>query len=104
MLAGRPRALGILRARAQGFVPSPQLHDYVRGVLARLLVNVKMPPSFKPDVRILAAPEFTGECTPDGTLIVTVGLLEQIENEDELAFVLGHEVAHAIYKHEAKNW
>jgi hypothetical protein len=31
-------------------------------------------------------------------------LLEQVENEDELAFVLGHEVAHAIYRHEAKNW
>jgi Zn-dependent protease with chaperone function len=104
VLAGRPRALGILRARAQGFVPSPQLHDYVKGVLARLLVNMKMPATFHPEVRVLAAPEFTGECTPDGTLIVTVGLLEQLENEDELAFVLGHEVAHAIYKHEAKNW
>ncbi|HUJ47133.1 MAG TPA: M48 family metallopeptidase [Rhizomicrobium sp.] len=104
VLAGRPRALGILRARAQGFVPSPQLHDYVKGVMVRLLANVKMPPTFHPDVRILAAPEFAGECTPDGTLIVTVGLLEQLENEDELAFVLGHEVAHAIYKHQAKNW
>ncbi|MBV9571307.1 MAG: M48 family metalloprotease [Alphaproteobacteria bacterium] len=104
VLSGRPLALGILRARAQGFVPSPQLQSYAQGVLARLLVNVKMPPSFHPQVRVLAAPEFTGECTPDGTLIVTVGLLELLENEDELAFVLGHEVAHAIYKHQAKNW
>src|SRR5437868_5006952 len=103
-LQGRPMALGIMRSRAQGFVPSPQLHDYVKGVLLRLLANVKLPPSFKPEVRILAAPQFAGECTPDGTLIVTVGLLEGIENEDELAFVIGHEVAHAIYRHEAKNW
>ncbi|HSC18441.1 MAG TPA: M48 family metallopeptidase [Rhizomicrobium sp.] len=104
VLAGRPLALGIMRARAQGFVPSPQLQTYVHGVMTRLLTNVKMPPSFHPEVRVLAAPEFTGECTPDGTLIITVGLLEQIENEDELAFVLGHELAHAIYKHQAKNW
>ncbi|HEY1636893.1 MAG TPA: M48 family metallopeptidase, partial [Rhizomicrobium sp.] len=103
-LQGRPLALGIMRSRAQGFVPSPQLHDYVKGVLLRLLANVRLPPSFKPEVRILAAPEFAGECTPDGTLVVTVGLLEQLENEDELAFVIGHEVAHAIYRHEAKNW
>src|SRR3954447_6476402 len=103
-LRGRPLALGILRARGQGYVPSPQLHDYVKGVLLRLLANVRLPPSFKPEVRILAAPEFAGECTPDGTLVVTVGLLEQLENEDELAFVIGHEVAHAIYRHEAKNW
>lgn len=104
VLKGRPLALGILRARAQGFVPSPQLQAYVQGVMKRLLVNVKMPPSFRPEVRVLAAPEFAGECTPDGTLIITVGLLEQLESEDELAFVLGHEVAHAIYKHQAKNW
>src|SRR5690349_13441233 len=103
-LQGRTLALGILRSRAQGFVPSPQLHDYVKGVLVRLLKGVALPPSFTPEVRILAAPEFAGECTPDGTLVVTVGLLEQIENEDELAFVMGHEVAHAIYRHEAKNW
>jgi predicted Zn-dependent protease len=103
-LQGRPLALGIMRSRAQGFVPSAQLHDYVKGVLLRLLKGVTLPPSFKPEVRILAAPEFAGECTPDGTLIVTVGLLEQLENEDELAFVIGHEVAHAIYRHEAKNW
>ncbi len=104
VVAGRPRNLGIMRARAQGFVPSPQLHDYVRSVMNRLLVGVTLPPSFRPDVRILATPEFTGECTPDGTLIITVGLLEQIENEDELAFVLGHEVAHAVYRHQAKDW
>jgi predicted Zn-dependent protease len=104
VVAGRTRNLGIMRARAQGFVPSPQLHEYVRGVMNHLLVGVKLPPSFHPDVRILATPEFTGECTPDGTLIITVGLLEQIENEDELAFVLGHEVAHAIYRHQAKDW
>ena len=35
VLAGRPLALGIMRARAQGFVPSPQLQTYVQGVLAR---------------------------------------------------------------------
>ena len=101
---GRPRSLGILRARAQGFVPSPELHDYVRGVLMRMLAGVKLPPSFNPDVRILAAPEFSALCTPDGTIVVTVGLLEQLENEDELAFVLAHEVSHAIYRHHASDW
>jgi len=103
-LKGRPLALGIMRTRGQGFVPSRELQDYVRGVLMRLLAGVKLPPSFQPDVRILAAPEFAGECTPDGTMIVTVGLLEQLETEDELAFVIGHEVAHAIYRHQQPDW
>ena len=104
VLKGRPLALGIMRTRGQGFVPSRELHDYAQGVMMRLLAGVKLPPSFQPEVRILATPEFAGECTPDGTLIVTVGLLEQLETEDELAFVMGHELAHAIYRHQTPNW
>jgi predicted Zn-dependent protease len=104
LLQGRPRALGIMQARAQGFVPSPALHDYVRSVLMRDLTGIRLPPSFQPDVRVLAAPEFAALCTPDGTIIVTIGLLEQLENEDELAFVLGHEVSHAIYRHHDSDW
>lgn len=104
IVSGRARALGILRARANGFVPSPELHDYVRGVLAKVLKGIVLPASFNPDVRVLAAPEFTALCTPDGTIIVTIGLLEQLDSEDELAFVLSHEVSHAIYRHHAHDW
>ncbi|HEY3638650.1 MAG TPA: M48 family metallopeptidase [Rhizomicrobium sp.] len=100
----RPRAISIMRARAQGFVPSAELHDYVRGVLMRDLAGMKLPASFQPDIHVLAAPEFTALCTPDGTVIVTIGLLEQLENEDELAFVLGHEISHAIYRHHDSDW
>ncbi|MBL6938579.1 MAG: M48 family metallopeptidase [Alphaproteobacteria bacterium] len=102
--AGRPLALGIMRARANGFVPSPLMQAYANGVLAKLLRGVPLPPSFQPQVRVLAAPEFSALCTPDGTIIITVGLLEQLDNEDELAFILGHEVSHAIYRHHEKDW
>ncbi|MBV8976829.1 MAG: M48 family metalloprotease [Alphaproteobacteria bacterium] len=104
VLKGRPLALGIMRTRGQGFVPSPELQAYVQGVMNRLLAGVNLPPSFQPQIRVLATPEFAGECTPDGTLIVTVGLLELLETEDELAFVLGHELAHAIYRHQQRDW
>lgn len=101
---GRPLALGIMRARANGFVPSPVMQAYANGVLAKLLRGVPLPASFQPQVRVLAAPEFSALCTPDGTIIVTIGLLEQLDNEDELAFILGHEVSHAIYRHHEKDW
>jgi len=103
-LKGRPLALGIMRTRGQGFVPSPALQNYVHGIMMRLLAGVTLPASFHPEIRVLAAPAYAGECTPDGTLILTVGLLERLETEDELAFVLGHELAHAIYRHHTPDW
>jgi len=104
VVSGRPLALGIMRARANGFVPSALMQAYANGVLAKLLRGLPLPPSFQPQVRVLAAPEFGALCTPDGTIIITIGLLEQLDNEDELAFVLGHEVSHAIYRHHEKDW
>jgi len=42
-LKGRPLALGIMRTRGQGFVPSRELQDYVRGRHdAFLLAGVKL--------------------------------------------------------------
>ncbi|MGH8323812.1 MAG: hypothetical protein ACRETD_08460, partial [Steroidobacteraceae bacterium] len=65
LAGGRPLALGIMRTRAQGFVPSPVLTAYANRVLAKLLTGIQMPPSCQPQVRVLAAPEFSAVCTPD---------------------------------------
>jgi len=104
VLAERPRSISIMRARAHGFVPSDEMQLYVQGILARLLDGIALPPSFDPEVRILAAPDYGAVCTPDGTLVVSIGLLEQSETEDEIAFILGHEVSHAILRHHDSDW
>jgi hypothetical protein len=73
-------------------------------VLTRLLADVPLPASFTPDVRVLAAPDFNALCTPDGTIVVSMGLLGQIQSEDELAFIMAHEVSHAILRHHGSDW
>lgn len=37
--------------------------------------------------------------TPGGNVLVTTGLLEKLNSESELAFVLAHEIAHIDYEH-----
>lgn len=37
--------------------------------------------------------------TPGGFVLVTAGLVKQLESEDELAFVLAHEIAHVLRRH-----
>ena len=38
-------------------------------------------------------------CMPGGKVVVYDGLLPYTQNEDELAVVIGHEIAHAVAKH-----
>ena len=38
-------------------------------------------------------------CMPGGKIVVYEGLMNLVESEDELAVVVGHEVAHAVAKH-----
>jgi predicted Zn-dependent protease len=39
---------------------------------------------------------------PGGTVVISNGLLKRLQNESELAGVLGHEIAHVVQKHHLK--
>ncbi len=41
-------------------------------------------------------------CLPGGKVFVYTGILAYIENDDELAVVMGHEIAHALARHGAE--
>ena len=43
--------------------------------------------------------EVNAFCMPGGKIVVYDGLLKLVSSDDELAVVLGHEVAHAVAKH-----
>ncbi|MGC9316899.1 MAG: M48 family metalloprotease, partial [Armatimonadota bacterium] len=45
---------------------------------------------------VLDSPEANGFALPGGWIFVTAGLLETLQSEDELAAVLGHELAHLV--------
>jgi predicted Zn-dependent protease len=40
--------------------------------------------------------------TPGGFVLITSGLVKQLQNEDELAFVLAHEINHVLRRHHYK--
>lgn len=43
--------------------------------------------------------ELNAFCMPGGKIVVYEGLMKLVSSDDELAVVLGHEVAHAVAKH-----
>lgn len=71
------------------------LAEYVREVGCRVAGP------YCPDVRIYTAtiPDFNASMAPNGFMQVWTGLLLRVENEAQLASVLGHETSHYALRH-----
>lgn len=73
--------------------------EYLRKLLADLTANKQR--KFDYNVRIfLGHPN--ASALPGGTLVITTKLLDMMETEAELAFVLAHEIAHQELRHVTK--
>ena len=77
----------------RAFIKDDSLESYPGSVLSRLVERNKLSSSLK-RVLVLSSPHVNAVCYGQGIYAVTAGLLARIENEDQLAFILAHELAH----------
>jgi predicted Zn-dependent protease len=80
---------------SQQVIRDQALNDYVREVLCRTVG----PECQQVRLYILRAPEFNATMAPNGVMTVWSGLLLRVQNEAQLAAVLGHEYAHFQRRH-----
>lgn len=52
----------------------------------------------KADISVVSNPGFDAYVLPDGKIILTTGLLSACQSDDEMAFVIAHEISHVIAK------
>jgi len=84
-----------------GEVPDPALESYVDTVglkLARVSQRPQLPWAYD----AVNDPEVNAYALPGGKVSITRGLLARLDNEDELAAVLGHETGHVNARHAAQ--
>jgi len=119
---GRPQLLTVPAAQVNGQAASgylslssaagragklnndPALTARVQGVARRLIAEVGV---FRPDavawrweVNVFDSDQINAFCAPGGKIGVFTGLIVRLDlNDDELAAVLGHEIAHALREH-----
>ena len=76
------------------FVTSSVAQPYVDRIARQVAARIEGSPA-APRVVLVETPEHRTLALPSGTLLVSTGLLSFLQDEAELAFVLGHEIAHA---------
>lgn len=90
------------QVRTSNIVDSPAINRYLNKVIDKLLgqwdgtpVNVQ--------VQIVDRRTFSPYADPMGMISVPLGALENVESEDEIALLLGHELSHLLLRHHERD-
>lgn len=93
------------KARVAGkLVTQGPEYDRVRRIADRLQQQA---PNFRPDaanwrweLALIDSPTLNASCAPGGKITVYTGIMRTLQlTDDELAMVIGHEIAHALREH-----
>jgi hypothetical protein len=88
------RTTALLNQVKEGlFIKNDTLESYVNNVMMRIASGNDLSPHAR-RVLVMRNPHVNAYCYGRGIYIVTVGLLGRLTDENQLAFVLAHEMAH----------
>lgn len=93
----------LLRSTNVAIADIPALEEHANMVLQRL-VKVAPMADLEAKLVIIAKGDFDARSTPDGGIFLSHGMLRNLRSEDELAFVLAHELSHIILLHHGTDW
>jgi len=100
-LLARAKALDQELDRKGMTLETPALVGYVRNI-GQPLVPKEAADIVDFKFHILRSPVVNAFALPNGSIYLTVGLLGRLQNEAELAQVMGHEIGHVVLRHGLK--
>lgn len=95
------RKFNVMMRSHMPMVEDPEVRQYVSDVLKRL-VRAIPPQPFDFQAQVILHNALNAFAVPGGYVFVFTGMLMNLENEDELAGVLAHELAHVTQRHVAQ--
>jgi predicted Zn-dependent protease len=82
-------------------VQDPSVNEYVNRIGKRILQGMETQP-FTYRFYVINTPDVNAFSVPGGYVFINSGLILLVDNEDELAGVMGHEIGHVVARHIAK--
>lgn len=99
-IASKPKEYPLLPEQG-----NEEIYKYIRGLTDKILNTGKVEHrrEFAWQVKIIKDDKtLNAFCTPGGYIYVYTGLIKFLDSEDQLAGVLGHEIAHAANRHSTR--
>jgi len=84
-----------------GIYNDEQLLNYVDGI-GQKMAKISHRPDLKYEIKVMDSPVINAFAVPGGYVYITRGILAYLNNEAELAGVVGHEIGHITARHSAK--
>jgi predicted Zn-dependent protease len=101
LVAAAPEAEQIYLQGEFLFVQSPEIQDYLDTLIDKLLQS-RTEKFTRPHLLIHSTGDFDARSDTEGNILITTETLRSLESEDELAALLGHELAHVVLHHPAR--
>ena len=87
-----------------GLYPDEKLQEYIDKIGKKLVsVSIAKETPYQYEFHLLADPNtINAFALPGGQIFITYALLSKLQNEDQVAGVLGHEIGHVLGRHSAE--
>jgi predicted Zn-dependent protease len=82
----------------------PVLADYVNEIAQKLFPKDTSAKGLTIEVKVLNNPLLNAFAYPNGVMYVHTGILSKMDNEAQMAALLGHEMSHATHRHAVENF
>ena len=86
-----------------GVYDDPALAAYVNE-LGQKMAKISHRPHLKYEFKVMDSPVINAFAVPGGYIYITRGILSYLNNEAELAGVIGHEIGHVTARHSAQKY
>jgi predicted Zn-dependent protease len=86
-----------------GLYDDQEILNYVDGI-GQKMAKISHRPQLKYEFKVMNSPVINAFAVPGGYIYITRGILAYLNNEAELAGVIGHEIGHVTARHSAQKY